>query len=76
MATPTTPPRRKTAWWEILLQLTATLLPVVIGAVSRDEADEAPTQIHVRSEEGKGNISVVTYPPISLSKALEISHQD
>lgn len=64
MATQPKPPAKpkRPSWRDTLLQILGVSLPVVLGALLRNEPDEGPAAIFVQSEAGVGNLSISAYP--------------
>lgn len=75
MATSTKPQRKNIPWWQTLIQIQLTLLPTILGAIFSPDPDKEPATIFVQSHEGVGNASAATYPPVSLSEAMEKSRE-
>jgi len=66
MATDHKPPtRRKPSWQDTLLLILGNTLPIILSALLRPSADEAPAQIVVKSEPGFGNLKISTRPHVS-----------
>lgn len=56
------PPRRRNANWFNITQLILALMPTILSAFDREDADSAPSTIKVRSLAGSGNASVSIEP--------------